>query len=40
MTDLDVRLREELDVLFPESRLAPRWEDVLTRARPPLRRSS
>jgi hypothetical protein len=38
MTDLDLRLREELDVLFPEPRLAPRWEDVVARARPPLRR--
>lgn len=38
MTDLDLRLREELDVLFPEPRLAPRWEDVLVRTRRPLRR--
>jgi hypothetical protein len=38
MTDLDLRLRDELDVLFPEPRRAPRWEDVVARARAPLRR--
>jgi hypothetical protein len=38
MTDLDLRLRDELGKLFPEPRRAPAWEDVVARARPPLRR--
>jgi hypothetical protein len=38
MTDLDLRLRDELDVLFPAPRSAARWEDVVDRAHPPLRR--
>src|SRR5205823_6285864 len=38
MSELDLRLKEELDVLFPVPRVAAGWEDVLARAQPRLRR--
>jgi hypothetical protein len=38
MTDLDLRLWDKLDALFPVPRRAAAWEDVLARARPPLLR--
>ena len=38
MTDLDLRLRDELDVLFPVPAVAPRWDDVLARTRSPFLR--
>jgi hypothetical protein len=38
MTELDLRLKEELDVLFPVPRAAGSWDDVLGRARPRILR--